>query len=160
MTRTLRTLLFTAAAAALLAATDAAAQTFDVTAHVVKNCVIDAAADIAITTALAPWDPTTNANPTETGTITVRCTRGTTYTVDVNGGTYTDAMSHDTVAGETLPYKFYADDCLTDFSAITFTATSRAARNHLVCAGLDLTNAALDPIAGSYTDTVAVDITF
>jgi spore coat protein U-like protein len=158
--KTVRSSLLIAAAAALLAAADASAQTtFQVTASVAKNCVIDAATDIAISTAAAPWDPTSGTNPSATGTITVRCTRGTAYTIDVNSGVYTDQMTH-TNGGDTLPYKFYAENCSTDFTPIAFTATSRAARDHRICARLNLTDPLLDPIAGDYADDVTVDITF
>jgi spore coat protein U-like protein len=161
MTKTLRIALLSAAAAALLHAADASAQTtaqFQVTASVAKNCVIDTATDIAITTAAAPWDPTTLTDPKATGTITVRCTRGTAYSIDVNNSTYADTMSDG--AGHTLPYKFYAGDCTSDFTPISFTATSRAARGHTICAGLDFANAGFDPYAGDYSDTVVAEITF
>ena len=159
-----RLALLTAAAVALLAAADASAQTtvsssFQVTASVAANCRIDSATDIAVTTPAAPWDPTSGANPTATGTITVRCTRGTSYEIDLNGGAYADAMTH-TNGTDTLPYKFFAADCATDFTPISFTATSRAARGHTICAGLDLADPTLDPIAGAYSDTVVVDVTF
>jgi spore coat protein U-like protein len=161
--KTLRTALLGLTAAALLAAADASAQTvtssFQVTASVARNCRIEAATDIAISTPAAPWDPSSGTNPTNTGTITVRCTRGTGYTIDLNGGNYTDAMTH-TNGADTLPYKFYAADCTTAFVAITDTATSRAPRAHTICAGLNLTDPALDPIAGDYADTVTVDVTF
>jgi spore coat protein U-like protein len=98
-------------------------------------------------------------NPTNTGTITVRCTRGTPYTIDVNGGMYTDFMTH-TNNSDTLPYKFFQADCSSAFVPITFTATSSAARNHTICAGLDVTDPTIDPIAGDYSDTVVVDVTF
>ena len=158
--KTVRIALLTAAAAALLSAADASAQTsFLVTASVAANCRIDTATDIAITTPAAPWDPTSGVNPTATRAITVRCTRGTAYVIDLNGGAYTDAMTHTNLT-DTLPYKFYAADCSTDFTPINFIATSRAPRAHTICAGLDLTNPALDPIAGDYADTVVVDVTF
>ncbi len=165
MTVNARIVLLTAAAAALLSAPAAQAATvsssFQVTASVAANCQIDAASDIAITTPAAAWDPTSGANPTKTGTITVRCTKGTAYTIDLNGGTYTDQMTH-TNGTDKLPYKFYAADCSTNFTPIAFTATSRAARNPTICAGLDLSQAALldVAIAGDYSDTVTVDVTF
>ncbi len=160
----LRIALLSAAAAALLAAADASAQTasstFAVTASVKKNCVIDAATDIAITTAAAPWDPTGNANPTQTGTITVRCTKGTTYTIDLNGGVYKDVLTHTTDATEKLPFKFYAANCSTAFTPVAVLATSRAAHDTTICAGLDLADPTLDPAAGDYTKDVTVDVTF
>ncbi len=163
--KTVRIVLMTAAAAALITATDAfpatVSSSFQVTASVAANCQIDAASDIAITTPAAGWDPTVGGNPTKTGTITVRCTRGTSYTIDLNGGAYTDQMTH-TNGTDKLPYKFYASDCSTDFTPIAFTATSRAQRTHTICAGLDLTQTALLDVApaGDYSDTVTVDVTF
>ncbi len=163
--KTLRIALTIAAAAALISATDTFAQsvtaTFQVTASVAKNCAINAATDIAITTPAAPWDPTSGANPTKTGTITVRCTKGTSYTIDLNGGVYTDQLTH-TNGTDRLPFKFYAADCSTDFTPITVVASSRAAHDSTICAGLDLTQAALldVAIAGDYSKSVVVDVTF
>jgi spore coat protein U-like protein len=158
-----RIALLSAAAAALLAAADASAQTtsssFAVTASVAKNCRIDAATDIAITTPAAPWDPTSGANPTATGTVTVRCTKGTSYTIDLNGGVYTDQLTH-TNGADKLPFKLYASNCSSAFTPITVVASSRAARDSTICAGLDLADATLDPIAGDYSKTVVVDVTF
>ncbi len=162
--KTLRIVLSFAAAAALISATDAFAQTvsssFLVTASVAKNCRIDAATDIAITTPAAAWDPTTLANPTATGTITVRCTKGTTYTIDLNGGVYADQLTH-TNGTDKLPFKFYASDCSTDFTPIAILATSRAAKESTICAGLDLSQTALldVAVAGDYSKSVAVDVT-
>lgn len=164
ITKTVRIALSTAAAAALLAAADASAQTtvsstFDVRASVASKCVIDAAADIDITAPGIPWDPTAGTNETGTGTITVRCTRGTNYTVDVNGGVYGATMLH-TNGTDTLPYRFYLDDCTTPFAAISRQSTSRQAFDHTICAGVVFGDATVDPIAGDYVDTVTVDVTF
>ncbi len=152
-----------AAAAALFLAADASAQTasstFAVTASVAKNCVIDGATDIAITSAATPWDPTSAANPTATGKITVRCTRGTQYTIDLNGGVYADQLTH-TNGTDKLPFKFYASNCTSDFTPVVVLATSRAAHDTTICAGIDLTAGTLDPIAGDYSKDVTVDVTF
>jgi spore coat protein U-like protein len=160
----LRIALLSAAAAALLSAADASAQsataTFTVSATVAKNCVIDAATDIAISDATTPWDPTTTSNPTATGTITVRCTRGTTYTIDLNGGVYTDVLTHESDSTAKLPFKFYGSDCATDFSPISILAASKKAKDTLICAGIDTTDATLDPIAGNYSKDITLDVTF
>ncbi len=158
----LRIALLSAAAAALLSATDASAQataTFTVSANVAKNCVIEGATDIVLATAAAPWDPTSGSGANALGTITVRCTRGTTYTIDVNGGTYTTFLTH-TNASDTLPIKFFASDCSTAFTPISVLATSRAPRGTDICAGIDMTDPTLDPIAGYYSKLVTVDVTF
>ncbi len=166
MTVNARIVRLSAAAAALLSASAASAATvsssFQVTASVAANCLIDAASDIAITTPAAAWDPTSGTNPTKTGGITVRCTKGTAYTIDLSvGAPYTGLMTH-TNGTDTLPYKFYASDCSTSFTPIAFTATSRAARTHTICAGLDLSQGALldVAIAGDYAATVTVDVSF
>lgn len=159
--KTLRLVLSGAALAALVAAFPAVAQTatstFQVTANVARNCTISAS-DIAITTAATPWDPTSAANPTATGTVTVRCTRGTSYTVDVGGGVYARQMTH-TNGIDTLPYLFYAADCSSPFAAIgPVVAPNRSPQNHTICAGLDLASA--DPIAGDYSETVDATVQF
>ncbi len=161
----LRIALLAVAAAAVLYAADVPAQVvtsqFTVSATVARNCRIDAATDIFITTAAAGWDPTSTANPTQTGTISVRCTKGTSYTIELNKGVHTDVLTHSN-GTDTLPFKFYRSDCATDFSPITVLATSRQAQATTVCAGLDLTQTALldAAIAGTYTKSVFVDVSF
>lgn len=157
--KTLRAALLAATASILALAADASAQSFQVTASVRENCVIAATSDIAISTPASPWDPTGGPIGGAIGTIGVRCTRGTNYTIDVNGGVYTDAMTH-TNGTDTLPYRFFASDCATAFTPIAFTATSRAQRDHQLCANIDYADPLLDPIAGDYSDTVLVDVTF
>ncbi len=162
--KTLRIALLGAAAAALFAAADASAQTanasFQVTASVAKNCRVSAT-NIAITA--TAWDPTSGANPTQTGTITVSCTKGTPYTIDFTGlgAGYTGQM---TLSGGTdkLPYKFYAGNCSTDFTPISYTSTSRAGYDHTICAGLDLSQTALLDVApaGNYADTANLVVNF
>lgn len=159
-----RIALLSAAAAALLSAADASAQspataTFAVTASVAKNCVIDSATDIALSTPAAPWDPASGSGATATGAITVRCTRGTTYTIDLNGGVYADQLTHTNLT-DTLPFKFLAADCSADFAPISVLATSRAAKSTTICAGIDTTDATLDPIAGDYSKDVTVEVSF
>ncbi len=153
-------------AAGLLLAGQASAQTvsssFVVSASVAKNCRIDAASNIAITTPAAAWDPTSGTLPAAVpGTITVRCTKGTSYTIDLNGGAYADQLTH-TNGTDKLPFKFLASDCATAFTPITVVAASRAAHDTTICAGLDSTQAALldAAAAGDYSKTVTVDVTF
>ncbi len=150
------------AVAALLLATKASAQTtihstFTVSATVAANCRIDSAGDIAIPS----WDPTGTANSTKTGTIAVRCTKGTSYTIDLNSGVYTGELTH-TNGTDKLPFRFYASDCATAFTPIAASAPNRSAQNHTICAGLDLTQTALLDlaIAGTYSGSAVVDVTF
>ncbi len=154
------------AAATLLLSGRASAQTasssFVVSASVAKNCRIDAASNIAITTPAAAWDPTSGAVPAAVpGTITVRCTRGTSYTIRLNGGVTTDVLTH-TNGTDTLPFKLYGSDCATDFTPVTVVAASRAAHDTTICAGLDPAQTALldAAIEGAYSKTVTVDVTF
>ncbi len=164
--KTFRLALLTTVTAALLSAGAASAQTvsssFVVSASVAKNCRIDAASNIAITTPAAAWDPTSGTLPAAVpGTITVRCTKGTSYVIDLNGGAYTDQLTH-TNGTDKLPFKLYASDCSTAFTPVTVVAASRAAHDTTVCAGLDPAQAALldAAAAGDYSKTVVVDVTF
>lgn len=155
----LRVALSGAAFAALFAALPAAAQTatttFQVSASVAKNCTISAT-NVAITTVAAPWDPTGPDPLPATGTISVRCTRGTVYTVNVGDGTYARTMT--SAGGDTLSYNLLAaPGCATPFVPITATAPSRAVQNHSFCAAVDTT---ADPVAGDYSETVNATVQF
>jgi spore coat protein U-like protein len=153
-------------AATLLLAGRASAEivssSFQITASVAKKCRITATSGIAITTPASAWDPTTGTLPAAVpGTITVSCTKGTPYTIELNGGTYTGLLDHATTTDK-LPFKLYAGDCASDFTPVTVTATSRAATNTTICAGLDPAQTALldTAAAGDYSKTIAIDITF
>jgi spore coat protein U-like protein len=153
-------------AATLLLAGQASAQTvsssFVVSASVAKNCRIDAASNIAITTPAAGWDPTSGTLPLPVaGTITLRCTKGTSYTIHLNGDVSTGVLAR-SGSTETLPFKLYAADCATEYAAVAQTAPSRAAQSTTICAGLDPAQAALlDTVsAGDYSKTITLDVTF
>lgn len=157
--KTLRLALLCGTAAALLAAADASAQTvsssFDVSAVVAAKCVIDSAADINITDTATPYDPTGGVPPPVTGDIVVRCTRGTSYEIVVNGGVATGTMARVGEPAETLPFRLYDDTCAADLAAATYTSLSRAAKTHTICAGIDATAlTAAGPKVGDYSTTV------
>lgn len=163
--KTLRIALLCGVAAALLAAAEASAQTvsssFEVSAVVAEKCVIDSAADIAITNAASPYDPTAAVPPPVPGDIVVRCTRGTSYTVTVNGGSATGTMARAGEPAETLPFRLYEATCTSDLAPATYTSTSRAARTHTICAGIDATALTAEgPKVGDYSTTVDLDISF
>jgi spore coat protein U-like protein len=111
-TRTLlRTLLGAAALAVVAAAAPAAAQvtdTFQVTANVARNCTI-----VATDVAVGAYDPVVandTAPATATGTVTVRCTRGTAYSVALdNGANYSGGRRMAGPAGTFLTYELYRD---------------------------------------------------
>lgn len=158
--RTLRIAMSGAVLAALVTAVPAAAQTtvtttFVVSATVKRACRITAT-PIAITDLATPWDPTSGTRATASGTIGVRCTRGTPYTVNVGGGVYARKMTH-TNGVDKLNYSLYASDCSTTFSAISATSSSNAVENHTVCAGIDPVQ---DPIQGDYSETVDATVQF
>jgi spore coat protein U-like protein len=153
-------------AATLILAGRASAQTvsssFQVTASVAKKCVIDATPNIAITTPASAWDPTSGTLPTPaSATIILRCTKGTSYTIHLNGDVSTGVLTR-SGSTDTLPFKLYDADCATEYTAIPQTAPSRAAQSTTICAGLDPAQAALlDTVsAGDYSKTIAVDVTF
>jgi spore coat protein U-like protein len=165
MTRlALRLALSLAVLGAVAAAAPASAQTtFEVSATVVMNCVIDSADAID----LGDYDPVVaNASTaaTQQGDITVRCTKGTPYTVALEPGLHasgTRRMQHESDATEYLAYELYTDSgygtVWTTAATVARTSTSRAPFAHTVYAralgGQDVKE-------GRYGDTVTATIDF
>ena len=100
-------------AALLLAAGSASAQaanpatsTFQVSATVQKNCTV-----AATNVAFGNYTPTAGA-VTANGTVSVSCTKSSTFTVSLNkgtttGGTIAQRLLSDGAAGDTLQYNLY-----------------------------------------------------
>lgn len=161
----LRTALAAAAFTLLAAASDAAAQsasaTFQVSAAVVKTCTISATAidfgayDTVGANATAPAD--------QTGTVTLRCTRGTNYSVALGQG---DNFSGGRrmrlgASGEYLSYQLYSDAGRTSVwdgaAPVSGTAANRSAFNLTVFGRVP---AAQDVIEGAYLDTISATVNF
>jgi len=161
----LRIALAVSALAVLAAATTAAAQsasdTFQVSANVLKVCTISATA-----IDFGDYDPV-SANDTtpadQTGTVTIRCTRGTGWSVALGAGNNFSAGRRMRLGatGEYLGYELYSDASRTTVwdgaAPRTGTAANRAA--------LDLTvygrvAAGQDAVEGAYLDSVVATINF
>lgn len=167
MTRALlvRITLAVLSAAQNLVATPAAAQSatasFQVSANVIKTCSIS-----ATNVAFGNYDPVV-ANDTiaadQTGTVTIRCTRGTAWSVALDDGSYFlgGRRMQLGATGEYLPYELYSDAGRTVVwnagAPQTGTAASRAAVPLTVYAQVP---AGQDAAAGAYLDTVVATITF
>jgi spore coat protein U-like protein len=108
MRRTRRTLLAAALAAGSMhgAIAATATSTFQVTANVATQCTVTAA-DLAFGTV----DPL-GGNVDQTTTVTVRCTKNTSYTVGLNAGTTAGASLAQRLmanGSDTMNYNLYTD---------------------------------------------------
>jgi spore coat protein U-like protein len=164
MTRTsLRLALAAGALAVALAAGDAAAQTvnFTVSASVAKACTITAG-----NVALGAYEPIgahDAAALVGTGTISVRCTRGTAYGVALGDGanfSATRRMRHATL-GEFLGYDLFSDAARTvawnTAAPVSGTAPSKAPIPLTVYVSVP---GGQDVPEGAYSDTVAATVNF
>lgn len=160
----LRAALAAAVFTLLAAASDAAAQattTFQVSAAVAKTCTISATAidfgayDTVGANATAPAD--------QTGTVTLRCTRGTAYSVALGQG---DNFSGGRrmqlgASGEYLSYDLYSDAGRTSVwdgaSPVTGVAANRSAFGLTVYGRVP---PAQDVVEGAYLDTISATVNF
>ena len=158
------------AAGSASAATLTPSDTFQVTASVANSCVVTAANDIAF----GAYDPA-GANNTAAldgaGSVEVRCTRGSNAAITLDQGLHaasgsvcaTPLRQMSDGATDRLRYDLYSDSSratawgcdatndveksFTSLAPVTFTTYGR------IPAGQDV-------LAGSYTDTVTVAVTF
>lgn len=162
----LRIALATAAAAALLAAGEASAQTattsFQVTASVARKCTIAAS-----TVAFGAYDPVgaNDAAPLDqTGSLTVRCTKNTAYSVGLDAGANgAPGRNMKSAAGDLLAYELYKDAGHTSpWTAaapglVTGTAASKAPIPLQVFGRVP---GGQDVPEGAYADTVTATVNF
>lgn len=161
----LRTLLAGSVLALLAVAAPAAAQSasasFQVSANVLRTCTIAATA-----IDFGNYDPV-SANDTtpadQTGTVTIRCTRGTAWSVALGDGANfgTGRQMQLGTTGEFLGYELYSDIGRTAVwnaaAPVTGTAASRAPVALTVYGRVP---AGQDALEGAYLDTVAATINF
>ncbi|MDR3501925.1 MAG: spore coat protein U domain-containing protein [Legionella sp.] len=142
-----------------------ATTTFQVTATVLKACVVS-----ATTVAFGTYNPVGGTAATATGTITTTCTNTTTYTTGLSAGTSTGAtvtarkMTGQTTSSDLLPYGLYQDSAHsinwgntpgTDTPAAV--TGNGAAQNATVYGQIAAGTAA--PI-DTYLDTITVTVTY
>ncbi|ABS24752.1 spore coat U domain-containing protein [Anaeromyxobacter sp. Fw109-5] len=153
MNRFLRlTLALGAALAAGAAHAETATAQFQVTATVVKKCKIS-----ATTIAFGNYDPATILSAE--GTLTLKCTKGTLYSVALDGGSTGSRQM--TQAAEVLDYELYSD------AGHTAVWPSTAAAPSVAAAGADealiiFAQVPADqyPAPGAYADTVTATINY
>jgi spore coat protein U-like protein len=152
--------------AALAVAGPAAAATLQVSASVGQNCTIT-----ALPVLVGSYDPIV-ANDTApvanaSGTLTVRCTKGTSYWVTLDNGTNFDgaaplfpgrSMKHDTLA-EYLNYELYTDAGRTAVWN-TSTAATAGSRAPILLTVYARVPGGQDVPEGTYTDTVTATVNF
>ena len=155
-----------------LAAT--AITTIPVTASVSKNCSLSLGSAIAF----GAYDPTASAALNATGTIVLRCTKGTTcLSIGMNNGQHVSGSQRRLLGGtsaDVLQYNVFQPPNNTPGTACTFpgvtawtntgsgllspsTPTSNAAQTYSVCGTIPgLQDVAVD----SYTDTITATVNF
>ena len=159
----------TISAAVLLAVAGSAAaatktDTMQVSATVAKNCIINAP-DLNLGTFEG------DNNLTASSTISVRCTSGTTFFVDLSTGAGTYANRTMSNGTDTLSYNLFTDNTYTTVFGDGTSSTGRGsgtgagmavgnAQSVLVYGQL-LASANTGPVgAGTYTDTITATITY
>jgi spore coat protein U-like protein len=166
MKRLLKSLLLAGTALAVLAAArPAEAQQITITANVPAVCRFTNSATIAF----ASYDPVTanaTVDATQTGTITLQCTKGTSFTVAISdGASFTTTRRMAGPLGppaEFLNYELYQDAGHTarwgsvGAELVTGTSVSMAPDVHTVYAMIP---AAQDVAVGAYQDVVNVTVT-
>jgi spore coat protein U-like protein len=160
--------LLTAGVLLALAGTAQAAtrtSTFNVTATVNTNCVITTP-DLAFGT----FDGLVNTSATST--ITVRCSNGTAYSVDLSAGSSGDVTNRTMTSGTSvvpLRYNLYTDLAHTQIWANGQNSTGRAsgsgggmgtARTHTVYGFLDASLNQGEVDAGAYSDIITATVNY
>ena len=154
--------LLTCSAGTLNAAT--VTSDLSVTATVSSTCVVSTSP-----VAFGTYNPSSASDSVSTGTVTITCTNGTTYTVSLDAGANessagnvgTRRMKANT--SDYLPYQLYKDEAHTavwgDAGAdILGSQTGNGSAQAISVYGVVLKNQYVS--AGSYVDTVVVTITY
>jgi spore coat protein U-like protein len=153
------------AAGAAMALPNPVTATFQVSATVLKACTVSATA-----LAFGNYTPGSGAI-TNTSAINVACTKGTPFTMSVNGGSTTGGSISQrlmTNGTQTLQYNLYTSNALTTLlgdgttgANVTGTGAGLATASTTTVFGQlpdSAANQAVPP--GSYTDTVTVSVAY
>lgn len=169
-----RRLSLVAAAAALACAGQAAAQTSPQTANLVVSATVTANCIVSTTPLnFGNYNPLSATTVQGTGTLVLRCTRGSVPSVTLDNGTqFSGGSRRMTVGGEFLNYSLLrpvantpgaacpALGAGTAWNATAFVlaaATNSASRTFNICGELP---GSQDVTAGVYQDTVVANVTF
>lgn len=158
-------------ATSAFAGTSPQSATFQVTATVIKSCVITTAP-----ISFGNYDPTSGTAMTATGTVKAQCTKGSVVAVALDQGLWQAAGStaaiparqmKDPVSTNLLPYNIYiAGTGTTEWGnttaqePVTQTSTSAKAASALTFTTYGSLPAGADVSSGSYADTVTATLTF
>jgi len=148
-------------AAAVPASAQSASSSFQVSASVLRTCTIAATA-----IDFGSYDPV-GANDTtpadQTGTVAVRCTRGTSWSVELGAGDNFSGGRRMQIGatGEYLGYELYSDASRT---AVWDSATPQtgvaANRSPLALTVYGRVPAGQDALEGAYLDSIAATVNF
>ena len=142
--------------------------TFQVTATINKSCLINSASNVAFGT----YDPLFGSALTASGSVVFRCTKGTTYTVDLSTGASGSFAARTMTNGtDTMSYNLY-----TTAGLVTVFGDGTAGTGHDTgSSGSGIANivanqktvsyfgnlpAGQDRSTGAYSDTITVTITY
>ena len=147
-------------AAALLAAPLVASavdvkSTFDVSAKVLPVCAV-AATNVVV----ASYDPSATVATTETGTITVTCTKRTPYTttlISKNGWKLTGSTAGNT---EFLKYQIFQGTGSTPWNDTSGWSASAPSKNGVAYKATVSIEALQDVAIDTYADTVTVNVNY
>lgn len=144
------------------ASAQSAQTTMDVSATVVKACVVS-----ATNLAFGNYDPTAAAPTDANSSITVTCTPGTSFTVGLNAGTTSGATvnSRKMASGSNLlGYALYSDAARTtnwgNTPGTDTPAATTAASTASVLTVYGRIPAQQSAAVGSYTDTVTITVSY
>ena len=139
-------------AAPVLASAADVTNTFKVSAEVKPTCTVTAT-DVVV----ASYDPNATSPTSQTGTVSVACTKKTAYTttlISTNGWTLNGT------GGEKLTYKILQGSTSTPWDAnsgVSATSTGKAAKGYTATVSIDpLQDVAVD----TYADTVTVNVNY
>jgi spore coat protein U-like protein len=152
-------------AAAAYAATKTT--TFQVTANVTNNCFIDSASTLAF----GAYDPSSATPLDGTSSVVVRCTNKTPFTLSLNagtttGGNFTNRLMTD--GTDTLQYNLYTTAARTTVwgdgtggtSTVPGTGSGLSAGQSKTTTVFGRIPVQPNAVAGNYSDTVTVTITY
>jgi spore coat protein U-like protein len=153
-------------ASGIVSAANPATTTFTVTATVLKNCTVSAANLV-----FGNYTPTAGALTANT-TVSVSCTKNTSFNTELTAGTTTGATVAQRLlsdgAGDTLQYNLYTTSGLTTPWGITVgtdtvagTGTGMATAVVQTVYGQLVDSAANQAVPpGNYSDTITVDVAY
>lgn len=136
------------------------------TSDMTVNGTVSAACSITAPTLTLSYDPVANSSTLGTGNISVTCTNGAAYTVDIENPVSlpgsTHSMASTATPADTVNYTIYKDGTGTTAWSDTATLTgtgSGAAQSLAVSAKIDAGQTTAK-VHSDYTDTVTVTVTF